>query len=35
MSNNYDEILLKMINEDNIDIIIQFLTDFLSTFGAS
>jgi len=28
--NNYDEILLQMINEDTIDIIIQIITDYLS-----
>ena len=33
--NNYDEILLAMINEDTIDMIIQFLTDYLSMFEAS
>jgi hypothetical protein len=30
MSNNYDEILKNMINEDNIDIIIQIIKDYLS-----
>lgn len=28
--NNYDEILLAMINEKTVDIIIKILTDFLS-----
>lgn len=32
---NYDEILLNMINEDNIDLIIQMLIDYLSQFEAS
>lgn len=32
---NYDEILKNMINEDNIDMIIQFLIDYLSKFEAS
>ncbi len=32
---NYDELLLAMINEDTIDIILKFLTDYLSTFEAS
>ena len=27
---NYDEILLKMVNEDNIDIIIEIITEYLS-----
>ena len=33
--NNYDEILLEMINEDNIDLIIKMLTDYLSQLEAS
>ena len=33
--NNYDEILKSMINEDTADIIIQFLTDYLSSLEAS
>lgn len=32
---NYDEILLNMINEDNIDLIIQMLIDYLSQLEAS
>ncbi len=32
---NYDEILLTMINENTIDIILEFLTDFLLTLEAS
>lgn len=32
---NYDEILKNMINEENIDMIIKFLTDFLSSLEAS
>ena len=32
---NYDEILLKMVNEDNIDLIIQMLIDYLSQLEAS
>ena len=32
---NYDEILLNMINEDNVDLIIQMLTDYLSQLEAS
>ena len=32
---NYDEILLAMINEDNADVIIEFLTDYLSSLEAS
>jgi hypothetical protein len=35
MSNNYDEILLSIINEDNIDAIIEWLTDYLQALGAS
>lgn len=33
--NNYDEILLEMINENTIDMIIEFLTDYLSSLEAS
>lgn len=32
---NYDEILLAMLNEDNIDLVIQFLTDYLIQVEAS
>jgi hypothetical protein len=32
---NYDEILLAMINENTVDKIIEFLTDYLSLLGAS
>jgi hypothetical protein len=32
---NYDEILLAMINENTIDMIIEFLTDYLSSLEAS
>ena len=32
---NYDEILLNLLTEDNIDIVIKFLIDYLSTFEAS
>ena len=32
---NYDEILLNMINEDNVDLIIQMLIDYLSQLQAS
>ena len=35
MMENYDEILLNMINEDNIDLIIQMLIDYLSQLQAS
>ena len=30
MSNNYDEILKNLINEDTIDTIIQIIKDYLS-----
>ena len=30
MSNNYDEILKSMINEDTIEIILQIIKDYLS-----
>lgn len=33
--NNYDEMLLAMINEDNIDLIIKMITDYLSQLEAS
>ena len=29
---NYDEILLKMINEDTMDIIIKIIKDYLSQY---
>lgn len=32
---NYDEILLDLLNEDNIDNVIDFLIDYLSMFEAS
>lgn len=32
---NYDEKLLNMVNEDNIDLIIQMLNDYLSQLEAS
>lgn len=32
---NYDEILLKMVNEDNVDIIIKMITDYLKQLEAS
>ncbi len=32
---NYDEILLDLLNEDNIDLVIEFLIDYLSMFEAS
>lgn len=31
----YDEILLAMLTEDNIDLVIQMLTDYLSQLEAS
>lgn len=33
--NNYDEILLEMINEDTIDIVLQVLIDYLSQLESS
>lgn len=33
--NNYDEILLEMINEDTIDTILKILTDYLSQLESS
>lgn len=33
--NNYDEILLEMINEDTIDLILKILTDYLSQLESS
>lgn len=33
--NNYDEILLEMINEGTIDIILKILTDYLSQLESS
>jgi hypothetical protein len=32
---NYDEVLLEMLNEDNIDDAIEILIRYLSTFEAS
>lgn len=32
---NYDEVLLKMINEDNIDIVIKIITEYLSQLESS
>jgi hypothetical protein len=32
---NYDEILLKTINEDNIDIIIELMLNYLAQLQAS
>ena len=32
---NYDEILLDLLNENNIDIVIDFLINYLSMFEAS
>ncbi len=33
--NNYDEILLEMINEDTIDIVLKVLIDYLSQLESS
>jgi hypothetical protein len=33
--NNYDEILLEMMNEDTIDLILKILTDYLSQLESS
>lgn len=33
--NNYDEILLEMINEDTIELILKILTDYLSQLESS
>lgn len=33
--NNYNEILLEMINEDTIDLILKILTDYLSQLESS
>ena len=33
--NNYDEMLLAIVNEDNIDLVIKMLTDYLSQLEAS
>lgn len=35
MSNNYDEIILNLLNENNIDEIIEFLTTYLKSIEAS
>ena len=32
---NYDEILLKTINEDNIDVVIEIILNYLSQLEAS
>ena len=32
---NYDEILLKMVNEDNIDAVIEIITEYLSQLESS
>jgi hypothetical protein len=32
---NYDEILLKMVNDDNIDIVIKIITEYLSQLESS
>jgi hypothetical protein len=32
---NYDEILLKMVNDDNIDIIIELMLNYLAQLQAS
>ncbi len=32
---NYDEVLLKMINEDNIDTVIKIITEYLSQLESS
>ena len=32
---NYDEILLKMVNDDNIDIIIEIIIEYLSQLESS
>lgn len=33
--NDYDEILLEMINEDTIDIVLKTITDYLSQLESS
>lgn len=33
--NNYDETLLKMINENTIDMILKIITDYLSLLESS
>ena len=35
MMENYDEILLKMVNEDNIDTVIEMITEYLSQLESS
>ena len=35
MMENYDEILLKMVNEDNIDTVIEIITEYLSQLESS
>ena len=32
---NYDEILLKMVNEDNIDVVIKIITEYLKQLESS
>lgn len=32
---NYDEVLLNMINEDNIDTVIKLITEYLSQLESS
>lgn len=32
---NYDEILLKMVDEDNIDAVIEIITEYLSQLESS
>ena len=33
--NEYDKILLEIINEDNIDLILKIITDYLSQLESS
>ena len=35
MMENYDEILLKMVNEDNIDTVLEIITEYLSQLESS
>jgi hypothetical protein len=32
---NYDEILLQIVNDDNIDIVIKIITEYLSQLESS
>ena len=32
---NYDEILLKMVNDNNVDIVIKMITEYLSQLESS